>query len=276
MKKSFKLITKEKHTAYHGLYFKIKRVLYSEESPFQKIEVVENEFFGKILFLDNLVQTTEKDEFFYHEMLTHPALVTHPSPKNVLIIGGGDGGALRETLRYPIKKTVLVEIDKKVIEVSKKFFPQMARSFEDKRVEIVIANGSDYVKNLKEKFDIIIVDSSDPVGPSKALFKKEFYQLLKSRINNEGIITAQTGSAFYHLEKIKEINNFLKETFSIVRFYTCPVPTYPSGIWSFVFLSEKINPLNIKREPPEVLKYFNIDVHRASFSLPNFLKNILS
>lgn len=267
---------KEEHSKYHGLYFKAKRILYSEKSTYQKIDVIENEFFGKVLFLDDLLQTTEKDEFFYHEMLTHPALVTHPCPEDILIIGGGDGGALKEVLRYPVKKVILVEIDEKVIEASKKFFPEMSNSFEDKRVEIVISNGADYVINTQEKFDIIIIDSSDPVGPSKSLFKKDFFLSLKKRIKDEGIIIAQAGSAFYHLEKIKELNNFLKEIFSVVNFYISPVPTYPAGLWSFVFLSEKINPFNIKRNPPKFLKYFNLDVHRASFSLPNFLKNILT
>ncbi|MFQ6083677.1 MAG: polyamine aminopropyltransferase [Candidatus Aminicenantia bacterium] len=270
-----KLWIKENHSPYHGLFFEVNKTLYAEKSPYQKIEVIENKFFGKVLFLDGLIMTTEKDEFFYHEMITHPALVTHPAPKEILIIGGGDGGALKEVLRYSIEKVILVEIDQKVIEVSKKFFPQLAFSFEDERVEIIFADGADYVKSSDRHFDIVIIDSSDPVGPAKVLFRKEFFKILKHRLNQNGIIVAQTESPFYHLETIKELSSIFREIFSIVKFYTCPVPTYPAGFWSFVFLSENIDPFQIRREPPSSLKYFNLEIHRAAFSLPNFLKQAL-
>ncbi len=265
----------EKHSPYHGLFFFAKKILHEEKTPFQKIEVIENEFFGKILLIDDLVQTTEKDEFFYHEMLVHPAFVSHPSPQQILIIGGGDGGALREVLHYKIKKVNLVEIDKKVIEISKKFFPNLSSSFEDKRVKIVIANGAEYIKSLDERFDIIIVDSSDPVGPSKALFGEDFYNSLKKIINENGVIVSQTGSPFYHQNIIKKLNKCFKEIYKTVKFYISPVPTYPSGIWSFVYLSENVNPLELKRQPPPNLKYYNKDIHFASFTLPNFIKELL-
>jgi len=265
----------ENHSPYHGLFFNVKKILHEEKTPFQKIEVIENEFFGKILLIDGLVQTTEKDEFFYHEMLVHPAFVSHPSPEEILIIGGGDGGALREVLRYDVRKVSLVEIDKKVIEISKKFFPKLSSSFNDSRVKVIIANGAEYVKELKEKFDILIVDSSDPIGPSKALFEKDFYISLKKIIKENGIIISQTGSPFYHKDIIKKLNETLKKIYKIVKFYISPVPTYPSGIWSFVYLSEDINPLEIKRKAPPNLKYYNEDIHFASFALPNFLRHLL-
>ncbi|MCP2604529.1 polyamine aminopropyltransferase [Candidatus Aminicenantes bacterium AH-873-B07] len=277
MKKSSKkeIRKEEYHSPYHGLFFKVKKVHFNEKSPFQKIEVIENDFFGKILIIDNLVQTTEKDEFFYHEMLIHPAFTTHPSPQKILIIGGGDGGALREVLRYQVKEVVLIEIDEKVIEASRKFFPNLSHSFKDKRVKVIIANAAEYIKKLREKFDIVIVDSSDPVGPSKALFQKEFFSSLKKIVKKDGIIIAQTGSPLYHKKIIKELNKFLKKIYKIVKFYISPVPTYPSGIWSFVYLSENINPLDIKRKEPSNLKYYNKDIHLTSFTLPNFIKEIL-
>jgi spermidine synthase len=265
----------EYHSPYHGLFFNVKKILFEEKTQFQKIEVFENEFFGKVLLIDGLVQTTEKDEFFYHEMLVHPAFTSHPSPEEILIIGGGDGGALREILRYNVRRVNLVEIDEKVIEISKKFFPKLSSSFDDPRVKVIIANGAEYVKDLKEKFDILIVDSSDPIGPSKALFEKDFYISLKKILKENGVIVSQTGSPFYHQDIIKRLNETLRKIYKVVKFYISPVPTYPSGIWSFVYLSDSINPLEIKRNAPPNLKYYNKDIHFASFTLPNFMKKLL-
>lgn len=266
---------REYHSPSSGIFFKIKNLLYRQDSPHQKIEVFENEYFGNVLLLDGLVQTTERDEFFYHEMLVHPALVVHPAPQNLLIIGGGDGGALKEVLRFPIEYVCLVEIDPQVIEVSKKYFPWLSPCLKDQRTELVIAEGRKFIEETDRKFDIILVDSSDPVGPSASLHEKGFYRKLKNCLNSNGIVVAQVGSPFFHPESIKQKSTSLKELFKIVSFYVSPVPTYPGGCWCFVFLSDRIHPLHIRRDPPSGLNYFNLDIHRSAFSLPNFLKEKL-
>jgi len=263
---------REYHTSFNGFFFKAKKLLYSHQSPYQKIEVIENEYFGRVLFLDGLLQTTEKDEFFYHEMLVHPAFVSHPAPKNILIIGGGDGGALKEILRYPVERVQLVEIDSIVVEVSKKFFPWLLPSLKDERVELVVADGHEFIQKTDRKFDVVLVDSSDPVGPSRRLHKSDFYEKLKYCLNPRGVAVAQAGSPFYHLDQIKEKNACLKKLFKIVSFYIGLVPTYPGGNWCFGYLSDEVNPLLLKRKPPPGLKYFNLDIHLEAFSLPNFMK----
>jgi spermidine synthase len=266
---------REYHSSSSGLFFKVKNLLYSHRSLYQKIEVIENEYFGKVLLLDGLVQTTEKDEFYYHEMLVHPALITHPSPKDILIIGGGDGGALKEILRYPVERLWLVEIDSQVIEVSKNFFPWLSPGLEDERVELVIADGEEFIHKINRKYDVVLVDSSGPVGPSSRLHEENFYRDLKNCLNPEGVVVTQSGSPFYHLEELKKKNIFLDKIFKITCFYTGPVPSYPGGVWCYVYLSDEINPLKLTREPPGGLKYFNQEIHEKAFSLPNFLKDKL-
>jgi spermidine synthase len=266
---------REYHSSSSGLFFRVKSLLYSHQSPHQKIEVIENEYFGRVLLLDGLVQTTERDEYFYHEMLVHPALLTHPLPQDILIIGGGDGGALKEILRYPVKRVWLVEIDSQVIEVSKKFFPWLSPCLEDERVELVVADGNEFIQKRKREFDVVLVDSSDPVGPSSRLHEEEFYQRIRRRLNPVGVVVAQSGSPLYHLDEIRKKSVFLKKVFRVVRFYTGPVPTYPGGNWCYVYLSDKITPPMIKRDPPAGLKYFNPQIYKTAFSLPNFLKEEL-
>ena len=185
---------REYHSSSSGLFFDVKKRLYSQVSSFQKIEVFENETYGKILFLDGLVQTTEKDEYFYHEMLVHPAFLCHSSPHNCLVIGGGDGGSLKEILRYPVQRVELVEIDPQVIEACRKYFPWLEETLKDQRVELVLADGNEYIANKDGKYDVILIDSSEPVGPSSVLFEKKFYMKLKGCLNQNGIIVAQVGS----------------------------------------------------------------------------------
>jgi spermidine synthase len=262
---------REFHSASFGLFFRAGKVLHTGESPFQKIEVFENEDFGRVLFLDSLVQTTEKDEFFYHEMLVHPALFSHPAPQKILIIGGGDGGVLREALRYPIEKALLVEIDAEVIKVAGKYFPWLDRALQDPRSELRIGDGNEFIRMTDEKFDVILVDSSDPVGPSTVLHQRSFFSRAKRCLNPGGIIAAQAGSLTYHLDEHRKKSAFLARLFRIFRFYTAPVPTYPGGTWVYVFLSDIIDPLErVAKTPPAGLKFYNPEVHRAAFALPNF------
>jgi spermidine synthase len=266
---------KEYHSDSSGIFFAVESQLYCQNSAYQKIEVIKNPRFGHVLLLDGLVQTTEKDEFFYHEMLVHPALVAHPHPQNILIVGGGDGGALKEVLRYPVKQVRLVEIDERVIAVSKTYFPWLRRCQEDERVKIVIAEGKEFLRRSDIKYDVVLVDSSDPVGPSAALHEKDFYEALKNSLHAEGAACIQAGSPYYHSDVISQKKDLLRSFFSTVCFYLAPVPTYPGGLWCFAFLSESLDPFSVRRNPPPGLKYFNLDIHRAAYALPNFLEQVL-
>jgi len=264
---------REYHTAANGIFFIAKRRLLEEKSPYQKIEIMDTDFFGRVLVLDGLLQTATKDEFFYHEMLVHPAMLSHPKPEEVLIIGGGDGGALRQVLLYPVKRATLVEIDGQVVEACKKYFPWLSAALRDRRVKIEIADGNTFIKESGQKFDVILVDSSDPVGPSLILHQREFYARLKKHLKQGGVVAAQAGSPLYDLDHLRKKIAFLNRLFKFASFYLGPAPTYPGGLWSYVFLSDKINPLRkLKKEPPEALKYYNLDIHRAAFALPEFLR----
>lgn len=272
--KSFWREKREYHTDNCGLFFEIKSVLYAQNSKFQRIEVVENEYFGRILFLDGLVQTTERDEYFYHEMLVHPAFLTHPQPRRVLVIGGGDGGVVKEVLRYPVEKVDFVEIDEEVIRVCQKYFPWLKKVLQDKRVELVLTDGFEFIQQAKESYDIILVDSSEPVGPSVSLHEKKFYQRLRDNLSQPGIVVAQMGSPFFHQDELFRKFEFLRTIFKKVFFYTGPVPTYPAGEWSYAFLSETIDPTQILREPPGGLKFYNRQAHQRAFLLPKPLEKL--
>jgi len=263
---------REFHSASGGIFFMARRRILSAKTPFQKIEVYETESFGRVLLLDGLVQTTERDEFFYHEMLVHPAMMAHPDPQEILIIGGGDGGALREVFRYPVRKATLVEIDAAVIDAAKKHFPSLACSFRDRRAEILIADGSRFIKESGRRFDLIFVDSSDPVGPSAVLHREAFYERLKRCLKPGGAIAAQAGSPLFHLAHLQKKAIFLKKQFKYAHSYFGPAPTYPGGFWCYSFLSDRVNPLKkIPRQAPAGLRYYNRDIHAAAFALPAFL-----
>jgi spermidine synthase len=263
---------REYQTGASGIFFTVQEVLYEGRSKFQRIEIIRNKDYGRVLLLDGLVQTTERDEFYYHEMLVHPALTSHARPKNVLIIGGGDGGALREVLKHPVEKAWLVEIDGKVIEACRDHFPWLRATFRDPRAELVVADGNVFIDKVREKFDVILVDSSDPVGPSTVLHQEAFYRKLKSKLAPGGIIAAQAGSLMLHLESHARKRAFLKKIFKRAELYLGPVPTYPVGMWCYDFLSDKVDPAKVRTlYVPDGLKYFNPDVYRAAFALPNFL-----
>jgi spermidine synthase len=267
---------REYQTGASGIFFTVKEVLYEGRSKFQRIEIVRNKDYGRVLLLDGLVQTTERDEFYYHEMLVHPALASHPRPKSVLIIGGGDGGALREALKHPLKKAWLVEIDGQVIEACREHFPWLRPAFRDKRAELVVADGNVFIGRTVQRFDVIIVDSSDPVGPSTVLHQEAFYRKLKSTLNPGGIIAAQAGSLMLHQDSHARKSVFLKKLFRHSELYLGPVPTYPVGMWCYNFLSDRIDPRSLRKlRFPMDLRYINEDVLRASFALPNFLKERL-
>jgi len=268
---------REYQTAASGIFFTVKDVLYEGRSEFQRIEIIRNKDYGRVLLLDGLLQTTERDEFYYHEMLVHPALACHPRPSKVLIIGGGDGGALREVLRHPVVKAWLVEIDGRVIEACRRHFPWLKAALKDPRTELIVADGNNFIEEVREKFDVILVDSSDPVGPSTVLHEEAFYRKLKARLEPGGVIASQAGSLMLHLDSHAMKSVFLKRLFRHSGLYLSPMPTYPVGTWCYNFLSDGIDPLAPRRlRIPKGLKFYNPEIHRAAFALPNFLRDRLA
>ncbi|MGD9677979.1 MAG: polyamine aminopropyltransferase [Vulcanibacillus sp.] len=267
----------EKQTANHGITTKISRTIHTEVTNFQKLDIIETNQFGKMLVLDGMVMTTDADEFVYHEMITHVALNTHPCPKKVLVVGGGDGGAIREILKHPtVEKAVLAEIDGRVIETSKQFLPQIASALDDQRVDIQVVDGIKYINDHKSEFDIIMVDSTEPIGPAVGLFEKGFYQSISECLKEDGILVAQTESPWFNQELIRRVFKDINSIFPITRLYTVSIPTYPSGLWSFTIGSKKYDPLEVSEEGIIDLntKYYTKQIHKSIFQLPKFVEDL--
>lgn len=268
----------EFQTANVGITCKTKKTYHTEKTEFQDLALIETEQFGRMLVLDGTVQTTIEDEFVYHEMISHVPLFTHKNPKKVLVIGGGDGGAIREIIKHPsVEKAVLCEIDGRVIEVSKEYLPEISCALGDKRVEVLVADGIKYVKENKGEFDVIMVDSTDPVGPAVGLFAVDFYRAIYEALKDDGIFVAQTESPFFHKDLIKNVYSDVSSIFPITRLYTCAIPTYPSGYWSFTMGSKKYDPLetDISQIPELDTKYYCPQIHKAVFALPKFVADLV-
>lgn len=257
---------------------RVTRTLHVEKTPFQHLAVLETPCFGRVLVLDGIVQTTVWDEFMYHEMIAHVPLNTHPRPEKVLIIGGGDGGTAREVVRHPkVKSAVMVEIDERVIAVSRQYLPELSHGLDDPKLELRIEDGIEYVTKHPGEYDVILIDSPDPIGPAKGLFGRQFYEGVAAALKEDGLFVAQTESPLFNADLIAEIYRNLREIFPIVRLYLTFVPTYPGGMWSFTLASKKYDPLEVKPEdiPPLSYRYYNAEIHRAAFALPQFLQEIL-
>jgi spermidine synthase len=267
----------EKQTATHGITSKITKTLHSEQTDFQKLDMIETDQFGTMLVLDGMVMTTDVDEFVYHEMVAHIPLFTHPNPKKVLVVGGGDGGVIREVLKHPsVEKAVLVEIDGKVIEYSKKYLPNIAGDLENARVDVQVDDGFMHIHNHKNEYDVIMVDSTEPVGPAAKLFEKGFYQGIYEALTEDGIFVAQSDNPWFHADLIKKVFGDVKDIFPITRLYTANIPTYPSGLWTFTLGSKKHDPLKV--DPAQIpaieTKYYTPELHRAAFALPKFVQDL--
>ncbi len=260
---------------------KIKSILYSGRSEFQKIEVMETESFGRMLLLDDIIMLTEKNEFSYHEMIAHIPLIAHPNPKRVLVIGGGDGGTAREVLRHEcVEKCTMVEIDELVIEKSKEYFPTLSKVFSNKRLDVRIEDAVIFLKDNRDYFDVIIVDSTDPIGPAKGLYTSEFYKDIFDSLNESGIMVAQAETPYFYKEIQKELFGKLRNQFPYVTMYLSHIPFYPSGTWSFAFASknykENSNPrIGDFKLLENELQYLNKELYSACFVLPNFVKRII-
>ncbi len=262
-------------------------VFYDVQSPFQRVRILESTKYGKMLTLDDMVMTTINDEFHYHEMISHPAMFTHGNAKNVLVIGGGDGGTVREILRHEgVEKVTMVEIDGEVIKACKEHLPQIAASFDHPKLDLIVNDGIAFVKNAAPKsYDIIIVDGSDPVGPAEGLFSVDFYTNCYNALKDGGILVTQGESPKFNEKAFAELNRTLqsifgKENAPISLFF---VPTYPTGMWSFQYgLKGCAAPKSISNETEidafveqKGLRYYNADVHKGSFATPNFVKSLV-
>lgn len=259
-----------------GLSCKVTATLRSEQTKFQHLAVVDTVQYGRMLLLDGMVQTTDQDEFVYHEMISRVALNSHPRPARVLIIGGGDGGTLREVTKHPgVEKGTLVEIDERVVQASRDFFPGLSASFNSARAEVVIADGIEFVKSRPDSFDVVIVDSTEPVGPARQLFSADFYRNVFRALHDDGMLVVQSESPFLNPDVIQMAYRGIAAFFPTTRLYLASIPTYPSGLWSFTIGSKQYNPEEPRGEEVPTGRYYTPDVHRASFNLPSFVKKIL-
>ena len=257
------------------LSFRVKDQLLSVRTDFQRIDVFDTYDFGKLLSIDGTVQLTERDEFVYHEMITMmPFVYSKVKPEKALIIGGGDGGAAGELAKLGLKRIVNVEIDGQVIEVCRKHFPDLVRSFTLENVELIVGDGIKYARTTEEKFDIIIVDSTDPVGPAEGLFNESFYKDIKKILNTGGVVVTQSGSPFYQPTAIGLAHKGMKPHFAKVKSYTAFIPTYPSGFWSFTMASDHDIGKSYRELPAG--KYFNKEISASCFSLPEFVKTLIT
>ncbi len=261
-----------------GIAFRVKDVK-KFKSKFQEIALLDTLEFGKMLVLDGLVQTTEKDEFIYHEMISHPAMFLHPNPEKVLVIGGGDGGTVREVLKHKsVKEVHLCEIDEKVILVAEKYLPSISYQLKNPKVKIFIEDGNQFLEENKNSYDIIIMDNSDPIGASEVLFKAEFYEKVKMALKKGGIMVAQTESPILQKNYFKNAVSEIKKVFKNVGVYLAYIPTYPSGMWSFTIASEDMDIFNLDRELKLEgidLRYFNSDIFKSLYVLPTFVREII-
>jgi spermidine synthase len=277
------LVFTEKHTKHVGLCIDVDKQVYSAQSRFQRIDVFETPEFGRILTLDGFLMLTEKDEFIYHEMIVHVPLAVHPAAKKILIIGGGDGGAVRELCRYKTVEHIdLVEIDEEVVQVCKQYLPGVSCSFDDERVSVHFEDGLRFIRRFSDHYDVIIVDSTDPFGPGEGLFTKEFYGNCYKALKTDGILVNQHENPFYTEDAlaVRQIHKRIVQSFPLSRLYQAHIPTYPSGHWLFGFSSKQYHPVNdFNAERWNALglkaRYYNTNLHKAAFALPTYVEDMI-
>nr|KAF7417125.1 hypothetical protein H0235_011656 [Vespula pensylvanica] len=267
-----------------SLSLELENTLHREKSQYQDVLVVQTKTYGKALILDGIIQCTEKDEFAYQEMIAFLPLCSHPNPKNVLIVGGGDGGVAREVAKHPnVERIVQVEIDSTVLEVSKKYLPFMGVGLNNPKVTLNVGDGFEFMKQHTKEFDVIITDSSDPIGPAECLFQESYFSLMKTALKPGGIVCSQAGTAWMNLDHVVKTFQHCKSSFAIVDYGITSVPSYPTGQIGFVLggLSTETNfkvPKRIftEEELDEMnLRYYSSEVHKAAFVLPRFVEKAL-
>ncbi len=264
---------------------RIDNVVYRGKTKFQDVLIFENEYLGRVLVLDDVVQTTEADEFFYHETLSHVPIVGHGAAKAVLIVGGGDGGMLEEVLKHPIDRAVLVDIDGEVVELCREHLSSICgAAFDDPRTELMIGDGIEFVQTTEQRFDVIIVDSTDPVGPGEVLFGKPFYEVCRSILRQDGVIVTQNGVPFFQGPELTQTHRFFSALFKWSGFFLVPVPTYSGGHMAFGWASDSrdlsVTDVSTVQSRLDLLsletRYYNADVHVGSFALPNCVRGLMS
>ena len=264
---------------------RIDKVIYEGRSRYQDILIFENEYLGRVLVLDGIVQTTEADEFYYHEMLGHVPIVGHGTAKSVLIVGGGDGGLLEEVLKHPVDRVVLVDIDGEVVRLCREHLPSICGgAFEDPRTELVIGDGIDFVQETELRFDVIIVDSTDPVGPGRMLFDEAFYESCRCVLNVGGVIATQNGVPFFQGPELTQTHRHFSHLFRRSGFFLAPVPTYAGGHMAFGWASELIDLSVMDIETLRsrldahrfASRYYNADVHISAFAVPTCTRALMS
>ena len=258
-----------------SLGIRIRQKLVEKRSAFQKIQIYDTASVGRMLVLDDVIQLTEADEFPYHEMFVHPAMNVHPDPKAILVVGGGDGGVLREVIKYKSAERIdICEIDGDVIDLSKQYLPFTACGYDDPRVKVYVEDGADFMKRMKGTYDLILVDSSDPIGPAEVLFKQEFFETLKTALKPRGAVLTQCESIFLHLHIIEGVVSSTRQLFKHVEYMNVLLPTYPSGMIGLMVCSEGPVYSKPRRAIPgeiqQTLKYYTPEVHKAAFTLPRF------
>lgn len=263
-----------------GLTCRVKETLFTGKSDFQEIIVADSDTFGRMLVLDGVFQTSIFDEFTYHEMIAHVPMFTHPNPRRVLVIGGGDGGTIREVVKHPsVEQADMVEIDGMVVDVAKKYLPEISEALINNhpKVKLTIGDGIKYMQEARDAFDVIIVDCSDPVGPGEGLFTPAFYHDVYQALKADGLFVQQTESPFYHQPLIQRLYKDIADLFPITKLYLANIPIYPGGMHCFTMGSKQYNPLQVPltRPLPPNLRYYNQDIHRSAFVLPNFVQDLL-
>lgn len=273
----------ENHTDYARFSMKVKEHLFTDKSEFQQVDVFDTYEFGKVLIIDGMFMVTEKDEFIYHDMIVHVAMATNPDAKKVLVIGGGDGGTVRELTRYPsLDQIDMVEIDELVVKASREYLPITASKLDDERVNLYFEDGIKFIEGKENIYDLIIVDSTDPIGPGEGLFTTEFYKNCYNALTEKGILVNQNESPYYehNARETKRSTGKLRNIFPIVEVYQYHMPTYPSGHWLFGFASKAMHPIkDFKPEQWESLgiktKYYNTCLHVGAFALPTYVKEMV-
>ena len=247
--------------------YDVEEILYKGKSKFQEIMVIKNPYYGKMMILDDVVQITERDEFFYHEMLTHVAMHANPNPKKVIVIGGGDGGVVREVLKYRrVEKVFFVEIDEEVINISRRFFPAVSSGVDDPRVEIRVMDGAEFVAKRKlSDIDVVIIDSTDIIGFARTLFTPDFFASVRDCLTDEGMFVTHTESLHFHKDIVIEIQETLRKVFPVVDLYTASIATYPGNWWVFAIASKGLSPREMRHAFEIETRYYSDEIHRQSF-----------